>query len=258
MILDRILDRKRAEVAVLRDRFAGWTPPAAPPARRDFRGALRRADGRISLIAEFKRRSPSKGDLGGGRDPVATARAYEQAGAAALSVLCDETFFGGTLTDVTAARAAVARPVLRKDFIIDECQIAESSGSEGPDALLLIAAALDGGSLRSLRSLAVSCGHAVLVEVHDEAELERALESGADIIGINNRDLRTFAVSLETTLRLRPRIPADATVVAESGIRTRDDVARLQDAGVHAMLVGEALMTARDVGAKVRELLGEA
>jgi len=258
MILDRILDQKKKEVAELRKRFTGWTPPAAPPTRRDFRGALRRADGRIALIAEFKRRSPSKGDLGAGRDPVATVKEYERAGAAALSVLCDEVFFGGALADAIVARTAVTLPVLRKDFIIDRCQIAESSGSEGPDALLLIAAALEGEQIRSLRDLAASCGQAALVEVHNDAELDRALEIGADIIGINNRDLRTFEVSLETTLRLRPRIPADVTVVAESGIRTRDDVARLQDAGVHAMLVGEALMTALDVEAKVRELLGEA
>ena len=257
MILDRILEQKRKEVAVLRGRFAGWTPPETPPARRDFRGALRRTDGRIALIAEFKRRSPSKGDLGVGRDPVAMVKEYERAGAAALSVLCDEVFFGGTLADVIAARGAVALPVLRKDFIIDESQIAESSGSDGPDALLLIAAALEGEQLGSLRNLAASCGQAALVEVHDEAELDRALGGGAEIIGINNRDLRTLAVSLETTLRLRRRIPAEVTVVAESGIHTRDDVARLRDAGVHAMLVGEALMTAPDVEAKVRELLGE-
>jgi len=256
MILDSILEQKRKEVAVLRERFAGWTPPAAPPARRGFREALRRPDGRIALIAEFKRRSPSRGDLGTDRDVATTVTQYEAAGAAALSVLCDEAFFGGTLADLTAARRACGLPALRKDFIVDGTQIAESSGPKGPDAVLLIAAALDREHLQSLRELAARCGQAAIVEVHDEAELDRALESGADIIGINNRDLATFEVSLTTTLRLRPRIPASVTVVAESGIHTRDDVARLQDAGVHAMLVGEALMTAVDVGAKVAELLG--
>ena len=255
MILDRILEQKRREVAELRERYARWAPPAAAPARRDFGGALRRADGEIALIAEFKRRSPSRGELGMGRDLVGMVKEYEEAGAAALSVLCDGAFFGGSLADLVTARGAVGLPALRKDFIIDRCQIAESSGSEGPDAVLLIAAALE-GELRSLRELAAACGQAALVEVHDEAELDRALESGAEIIGINNRDLRTFELSLETTARLRPRIPDDVTVVAESGVYARDDVVRLRDAGVHAMLVGEALMTAGDVGGKIGELLG--
>jgi indole-3-glycerol phosphate synthase len=257
MILDRILEQKKREVAELRKRFASWTPPLTPPARRDFRSALRTTDGSIALIAEFKRKSPSKGDLGAGRDLEKTVRACQESGAAALSVLCDEAFFGGTLADLLTARGMVALPVLRKDFIVDAIQIAESSGSDGPDALLLIAAALQDHQLRALRGLAASCGQAALVEVHDEAELERALASGADIIGINNRNLSTFDVSLQTTLRLRPRIPQGVTVVAESGIHTRDDVARLQHAGVHAMLVGEALMTAPDVGAKIGELLGK-
>ena len=256
MILDQILEQKRKEVAALRERFQTWAPPAMALARRHFRGALRKGRGEIALVAEFKWKSPSRGDLGVGRDPAEVARKYEAAGAAAMSVLCDEAFFGGRIEDLVSARRAAELPVLRKDFIIDECQLAESAGSEGPDAVLLIAAALEEEQLRSLRLLAQRCGQAALVEVHDEGELERALESGADIIGVNNRDLRTFGVSLETTLGLRKRIPDGVVVVAESGIRTRDDVLRLVDAGVDAMLVGEALMTARDIGRKVRELMG--
>jgi indole-3-glycerol phosphate synthase len=178
------------------------------------------------------------------------------AGATALSVLTDARFFGGTLEDLRAARAEVALPTLRKDFILDAAQLAESSGAEGPDCVLLIAAALRDSQLRSLRELARACGQEALVEVHDEAELDRALESGAEIIGINNRDLRTFAVSLDISLQLRPRVPAGIPVVAESGIRTADDVRRLAEAGVDAMLVGEALMTAADPAAKIAELLG--
>ena len=180
---------------------------------------------------------------------------YEQAGAAAMSVLTDEEFFGGTLGDLASARAAVKLPVLRKDFIIDRCQIAESAGADGPDCLLLIAAALDANELRALRGLAAQCGQAALVEVHDAAELERALESGAEIIGINNRDLQIFEVSLETTLKLRPRVPEGLLVVSESGIRTADDVRRLAEAGVDGMLVGEALMGAEDPAGKIEELL---
>jgi indole-3-glycerol phosphate synthase len=256
MILDRILEQKKREVEALRERFADWWPPTAPPQRRDFRAALQKSPGEIALIAEFKRRSPSKGELGVGRDPAEMARAYERAGAAAMSVLCDQQFFGGRLEDLLAARNAMGIPALRKDFIIDACQLAESADAEGPDAVLMIAAALTGEQLRSLRLLANQCGQAALVEVHDEPELDIALASGADIIGVNNRDLRTFEVSLETTLRLRKRIPEGVVVVAESGIHTRDDVLRLIDAGVEAMLVGEALMTADDPVAKAAELLG--
>jgi len=254
-ILDHILAEKRAANAALRERHAGWEPPMAPPARRDFRKALRGSG--IALIAEFKRRSPSRGELRAEADPAQVARCYQQAGAAALSVLTDSRFFGGTLADLWAARAATGLPVLRKDFLLEPCQLAESAGAEGPDAVLLIAAALRGEQLRSLRGLAQDCGQDALVEVHDEAELEAALESGADIIGINNRDLGTFEVSLETTLRLRPRIPSGLLVVSESGVYTRDDVRRLAEAGVDAVLVGEALMTAADPGAKLRELLGQ-
>jgi indole-3-glycerol phosphate synthase len=254
-ILEQILAAKREANEGLRQRYAQWRPPAAPPARRDLRAAL--SGPGIALIAEFKRRSPSKGELRANADPAQRARAYEGAGAAALSVLTDRGFFAGELEDLVAARSVVRLPTVRKDFLLEECQIAESAGPEGPDAVLLIAAALAGDQLRSLRQLAERCGQAALVEVHDQAELDQALESGAELIGINNRDLRTFEASLETTLRLRRRIPEGVVVVSESGIHSRDDVRRLGEAGVDAILVGEALMTADDPTAKIRELLGE-
>lgn len=267
MILDEILADKRLGIEELRDQYGSWRPPAVPPKRRDFASAISRpAAGmgmpalqrppRVALIAEFKRQSPSRGEIRPEAEPVGIARLYEAAGAAAMSVLTDGRYFGGSLDDLTAARRAVALPVLRKDFIVDECQVAESSGPDGPDCVLLIAAALDNSELRSFRELARACGQAALVEVHDEEELDRALESGAEIIGINNRDLRTFEVSLETTLRLRPRVPEGIPVVAESGIRTADDVRRLAEVGVEAMLVGEALMAAEDPVRKIQELLG--
>jgi len=253
MILDGILAHKRSQIARLREQHRDWEPPAVAPKRRDFAAALGRPG--ISLIAEFKRRSPSRGEIRPEADPAQFARVYGRAGAAALSVLTDERFFGGSLEDLRIARSAVSLPVLRKDFIIDACQIAESAGAEGPDCVLLIAAALEAGELRSLRELAARCGQAVLVEVHDEGEVERALECGAEIIGINNRDLRTFEVSLETTLRLRPRIPEGVLVVSESGIHRAEDVRQLADAGIDAMLVGEALMTAEAPACKIEELL---
>jgi indole-3-glycerol phosphate synthase len=254
VILDQILAHKRGEIAELRRRQADWQPPAAPPPRRDFGGALGRRG--LSLIAEFKRRSPSRGEIAAGAEAAEMARIYARAGAAAMSVLTDGRFFGGDLADLAGARAAMDLPVLRKDFIIDASQIAESAGPEGPDALLLIAAALSAAELRALRELAARCGQAALVEVQDEADLDGALESGAAIIGINNRDLRTFSVSLDTTLRLRPLIPDGLSVVSESGIHTRDDVLRLADAGVDAILVGESLMTSGDPAAKIEELMG--
>ncbi len=261
MILDEIIARKQSDIAALRKRYGKWTPPVTAPMRRGFVTAISRQEASVGtpapqLIAEFKRRSPSRGEIKAGADPVGIARLYEVAGAAAMSVLTDGPYFGGDIDDLRVAREAVALPVLRKDFIVDECQLAESSGPDGPDCVLLIAAALTTRELRSLRELAAQCGQAALVEVHDEEELERALESGAQIIGINNRDLKTFQVSLDTTLRLRPRVPAGIPVVAESGIRTAKDVQRLAEAGIDAMLVGEALMAAEDPAEKIRELLG--
>jgi indole-3-glycerol phosphate synthase len=253
VILDTILDQKHREIARLQAQGVA-APPAPPPVRRDFLGALRRPG--MSLIAEFKRRSPSKGEIRAGAIPADVARAYAEAGASAMSVLTDEWFFDGAMADLTAARAACSLPVLRKDFLIDPVQFAASAGPEGADCVLLIAAALSVAELRSLRELAKAYGQVALVEVHAEAELTRAIESGAEIIGINNRDLRTFEVSLGTALRLRPLVPAGLPVVAESGVHTREDVLRLQEAGVDAILVGEALMTAPDPRRKIEELLG--
>ncbi len=254
MILDDIVAHKRMELPALQREFETWQPPARPPARRDFAGALRRPG--MSLIAEFKRRSPSRGDIRAGADPTLVARAYQAAGAAAMSVLTDARFFGGSLEDLRAARRACALPVLRKDFILHPAQIAQSSGEEGPDCLLLIAAVLETEELRSLRRLAAACGQAALVEVHDEEDLEKALASGAEVIGVNNRDLQTFEVDIETTLRLRPRIPEGKVVVSESGVHGREQVQRLEEAGVDAILVGEALMTAEEAERKIEELLG--
>ena len=253
MILDTIIEQKKREIESLRPRDDAWAPPASPPVRRDFRGALLGPG--IALIAEFKRRSPSRGEIRPGAQPIPVAQTYLEAGAAALSVLTDEHFFGGKMADLTAARGVVPLPVLRKDFIIDKLQLADSCLPDGPDAVLLIAAALDARRLRELREYAARCGQAALVEVHSETELAVALESGAEIIGINNRDLKTFEVSLDTTIALRPHVPDGIPVVAESGIRTAEDVRPLADAGVDAILVGEALMSAEDPAAKIEELL---
>jgi indole-3-glycerol phosphate synthase len=253
MILDTILEQKKRDVEFLRAHYEEWAPPPSPPVRRDFREALLRPH--VSLIAEFKRRSPSRGEIRPGAQPIQVAQIYLGAGAAALSVLTDETFFGGSMDDLLAARAAAELPVLRKDFIIDEVQLVASCLTGGPDAVLLIASALDARRLRELREYAARCGQAALVEVHSEAELAVALDSGAEIIGINNRDLETFEVSLATTIALRPLVPEGIPVVAESGIHTADDVRRLADAGVDAMLVGEALMGADHPAVKIEELL---
>lgn len=226
----------------------------APPVR-PFRAVLRPSPAGVpALIAEVKRASPSKGLLRHRFDALEIATTYEQNGAAALSVLTDQHFFQGNMGVLQAVREAVALPVLRKDFIFDPYQIYEARAG-GADALLLIVGLLGDRALRDLLALTRELGMEALVEVHDEAEVERALAAEAAIIGINNRDLRTFEVDFETTARLRPRIPAGVTVVAESGIRTPGDVQRLGAMGVDAMLVGETLVRAKDVGAKVRELL---
>lgn len=251
--LAQIVARKRAEVERRKRAAARSAAPAVRRLPRDFDAALR--GGSPAIIAEFKRRSPSKGALAAERDPAATAREYAQAGAAALSILTEQEFFAGTDADLTSARAATALPVLRKDFTIDIFQVRESA-ELGADAVLLIVAILEPALLRELLQASRDEGLAALVEVHDDAELDRALAAGATLIGINNRDLRTFDVSLQTSLRLRPRIPAQCTTVAESGIRTRDDVRRLSDAGFHALLVGETLLTAGDAGQVLRTLRG--
>ncbi len=266
-ILDRIVEQKRLEVARLPVRAI--TPEvlrAAMAARggaRDFFGALRRPDrDSIALIAEVKKASPSAGVIRPDFDPVGIARDYEAAGASCLSVLTDERFFQGSLSFLRAIRAAVALPLLRKDFIIDARQILEAI-EWGADAVLLIAAILTDEQLRQFRELAAAAGLAALVEVHDEVELDRALAAGATLIGVNNRDLKVFKTDLATTERLAARLRADprgasALLVAESGIHTRADVERLRRASAQAILVGESLMREKDPGAKAKELLARA
>jgi indole-3-glycerol phosphate synthase len=263
-ILDEILDHKRAEVDRARavrpaDELARRAREAgAPP--RGFRSGLIGAKS-PRVIAEIKRRSPSRGEIRSDFDAVACARAYAAAGAAALSVLTDEHYFGGCLEDLEKVRGAVELPLLRKDFVVDSYQIDEAR-LHGADAVLLIAAAFRGSGvgsaspedLAALREHALGLGLDVLVEVHDESELAAALAAGADLLGINNRDLRSFEVDLATTERLATAVPEGVVLVAESGIFNPDDVARLEAAGAHAFLVGEALMREADVGAALRRL----
>ncbi|MBI5781899.1 MAG: indole-3-glycerol phosphate synthase TrpC [Rhodocyclales bacterium] len=260
-VLQRILARKRAEVAAARAAKSQAELEAAARARlerdppRGFVAAIERrlAAGEPAVIAEIKKASPSKGVIRPEFDPAAIARAYEAAGAACLSVLTDREFFQGAPEYLAAARAACALPALRKDFLVDEWQVWEACAI-GADALLLIVAALEDAALRELAQLAHELGLDVLVEVHDAAELERALELPVRLVGINNRDLRTFAVSLETTWALLPRIPSDRIVVTESGIGTPADVAAMRARGVQTFLVGEAFMRAPDPGAALRAL----
>ena len=257
-ILDRIVADKREELAATQRRvpFADLKArlPQAPPPR-PFAEALRGDS--LRLIAEVKKASPSRGLLREDFDPLALARSYAEAGAAAVSVLTDERHFQGSLDHLASIRAALPQgpPLLRKDFLFDPYQLYEAR-AHGADAVLLIAAVLNSALLAQLIGLAKALHMDALVEVYDELALERALMAGARLIGVNNRDLRTFAVDLATTERLRPLIPPEKTVVAESGVHTRADVQRLAALGVHAVLIGEALVTAPDPGAKIRELMG--
>jgi indole-3-glycerol phosphate synthase len=257
-ILDRILSVKREEIAAARAR----EPLAALRARalarddlRDFTGALRArlAGGAAAVIAEVKKASPSKGVLRADFDPAAIAIAYAAHGAACLSVLTDVQFFQGQPAYLEAARSAGGLPALRKDFIIDEYQVAQAR-AWGADAVLLIVAALDRVQLRDLEQAAQGHGMAVLVEVHDAAELEAALTLQTPLLGINNRNLRTFEVTLQTTLDLLPRIPPDRMVITESGILAPADVALMREHGVNAFLVGEAFMRAPDPGLALARL----
>jgi indole-3-glycerol phosphate synthase len=250
-ILGRIVASKRAALArTAGGREALETRAANRDDFRDFRAALTQKD---AVIAEIKKASPSKGVLAGHFDPPAIARTYASGGASALSVLTDVDFFQGSLADMEAARAVVSAPVLRKDFTIDEFHVIEAA-AHGADAILLIAAILEVSELRRFRELAASYRMAALVEVHDEAELEAAIASGAEIIGVNNRNLHTFEVRLETSLRLASRIPAGVVKVSESGIDSRAAVTQLQSAGFDAFLVGEHLMKAADPAAALRAL----
>jgi indole-3-glycerol phosphate synthase len=256
MILDDILSRTRADLAVRRatQPLAALEAAAARmPAARSLARALRRP-GQIACLAEFKRRSPSAGWIAEGAEAAPVARAYAAGGAAAMSVLTDGPFFGGSLDDLAAARAACDLPILRKDFVVDRYQIVEARAA-GADAVLLIVAALDDPELAALLAAAREVGLDALVEAHDEDEVARALAVGASIVGINNRDLKTFKVDRELAARMRPRVPADRVIVAESGIRDAADVARLRAAGVDAILVGETLMRAPDPAAALRALV---
>lgn len=256
-ILDRIVETKRREVATARaatpevelERRAAGMEPA-----RDFKSAIRRL-GLITLIAEVKKASPSAGVIRADFDPVRIATTYEQHGAAAISVLTDVEYFQGSLQYLTAVKAAVALPVLRKDFVIDRYQLLEARCA-GADAVLLIAECLPGNQLAQLQKEAVALGLHTLVELHDADQVSRVIDCGAAVIGINNRDLRTFETRLEHTLDLLPKIPVDRVVVSESGIRTHADLVRLGAAGARAVLVGESLMRAGDIGAALDALRG--
>lgn len=255
-ILDEILVTKRDEVTVLRrpeTRDLLRRHALEAPAPRDLAAALRPGDGTLAVIAEIKRRSPSKGELAPDLDPAALASEYAAGGAAALSVLTDRPYFGGSVADLQAARDACSLPVLRKDFVIDAVQVDESRAI-GADAILLIVAAVDDERLHDLHAYAVELGLAVLVEAHDDAEVERALDAGARIVGVNSRSLQTFGEDLGTAERLRGRIPSDVVAVAESAIRSAADAARMQAAGFDAILVGEALVRADDPTALVEAL----
>jgi indole-3-glycerol phosphate synthase len=256
-ILDKIVATKQREIAA-----AKVARPIAdlrrdlehaPPVRNFF--AALSAPGPIRLIAEVKKASPSKGLIRADFEPVAIAQTYARHGASCISVLTDEPYFQGSLEYLRQVRQAVDRPILRKDFILDPYQVYEARAA-GADAVLLIAECLDDCHLRSLFNLTVELGMTPLVELYEPENLTRVFDAGATLIGINNRDLRTFEVDLQHTIRMRERVPDQCVLVGESGIRTREDALLLQQAGVDAMLVGETLMAERDIGAAVDKLLG--
>ena len=241
--------REREPLAALEVRAAAASPDGAR-----FERELGQA-GRVNVIAECKRRSPSKGVLEADYDPVRIARAYETGGAAAISVLTEPTFFDGALNHLAAVRAAVKIPLLRKDFIVDDYQLVEARAN-GADAVLLIVAALEQRELLRLDRRARELGLATLVEVHDEEELKRAVDAGARIIGVNNRNLRTLSVDVEGSYRLAARIPRGAIGVSESGLKSREELERLSDAGYRAFLIGERFMTDANPARAIGELIG--
>ena len=256
-ILDTIVSTKRAEIARAKlaeplDRLRSKLADAPPV--RDFFSPLA-ASGPIKLIAEVKKASPSQGVIRADFDPVEIARTYEAAGATCLSVLTDETYFQGSLEFLRQIRSAIQIPILRKDFILDSYQLVEARAA-GADAVLLIAECLDDCNLRKLHNESLELGLTPLIEFYEPANLPRVLEAGAQLIGVNNRDLRTFEVDLGHTIRMRDQVPLDCVLVGESGIHSRADAMRLQAAGVDAMLVGESLMREPDISAAVRRLLG--
>jgi len=253
-VLDRILAHKRRELAAERLNVPlELLEKARPTRRRGFRAALESRQ--PAVISEIKRASPSAGLIAPNFDPAVTAQGYERAGAAALSVLTDSRFFKGSLAHLAAARAATSLPLLRKDFTIDPYHVLQASAG-GADCVLLIVAALADAELRELLAAAAEVHLDALVEVHDSGELDRALDAGATIVGVNNRNLKTMEVSLRTSLDLARRIPGGILRISESGIRTPDDVLRLRDAGYHGFLIGEGLMRHSDPGSALADLLG--
>lgn len=253
MILQEIVEQKRREVADREQRvplaeLQRQAEVAPPPRAVAF-------DGPVSLIAELKRRSPSQGDFVTRLDPAQQAAAYERGGAVAISVLTDRTYFGGSFDDLRAVRSAVQVPVLCKDFILTPYQVYEARAA-GADLILLIVGALDDRTLIELRALALDLGMTPLIEVHDQHDLARAIAAGAELIGINNRDLTDFSVDLLTTEYLAPLVPDGVVMVSESGVATRQDVERVAQAGARAVLVGETLMRSGDPSTTIRELLG--
>ena len=254
-ILDEIVADKRREIAAAKERVPlaelERLAKDAPPLR-DFLGSLRRGQG-IGIIAEVKKASPSAGVMKADFDPVAIARVYAEHGADCISVLTDEPHFQGQLSYLTAIRHAVPTPLLRKDFLLDPYQVVEARVA-GADAVLLIAEILDDRTLTELTQRTHELGMHALVELYDAENLPRVLASGARLVGVNHRDLRTFVTSLERTLALAPRVPPDRLLISESGIRDADDIRRLKEAGARAVLIGETLMRADDIGAKLREL----
>ncbi|MDQ2712502.1 MAG: indole-3-glycerol phosphate synthase TrpC [Acidobacteriota bacterium] len=254
-ILAEIVQQKQEEIGDLQNRAAILEREAYERKSpvRDFKAALRNAT--PAIISELKKASPSKGILASEYHPAFLAHAYESGGAACLSVLTDKHYFRGSLHDLEAARAAVAIPVLRKDFTVDRLQILEAA-AHGADAILLIAAILDTAELQQFRELASSLHVASLVEVHDSDELAKAVNSGAEIIGVNNRDLQTFEVNLDTSVRLSYLMPSNVIRVSESGITDRAAIERLQGAGFHAFIIGESLMRSADPTAALRKLVG--
>jgi indole-3-glycerol phosphate synthase len=248
---ERIVEtrREREPLAALEHRAA-----SARPRGVEFETALGLTN-RVNVIAECKRRSPSKGVLAAEYDPVRIARRYEEGGAAAISVLTEPTFFDGALEHLTAVRSSVVLPLLRKDFIVDEYQLFEARAA-GADAVLLIVAALEQTKLMTLQKGAWDLELATLVEVHDEAELARAIDSGARVIGVNNRNLRTLAVDVSASDRLAPRVPRDVIAVSESGLKSREELEHLAAAGYRAFLIGERFMTDPDPAAALRRLMG--
>lgn len=257
MILDRIVEVKRREVDSLKESTSLEALQKAVrylPSPRDFRKAISGRD--CSIIAEVKRSSPSKGRIREDFDHIEIASLYEENGAAAISVLTDEEFFEGKNSYLSEIKETVSLPLLRKDFIIDPYQIYETR-IIGGDAVLLIAGILKEETLRQFIDLAESLGLSPLVEVHSREELDKTLAAGAGIIGINNRNLKTFSTDLRTSMELAPSVPEDRIVISESGIETRKDIETLMKKGIHSFLVGETLMKAHDMGGKLKELLGK-